>query len=93
MNINDDDDDKKIEVVIRAANFAAMVHRSQLRKDGSTPYINHPIGVGHILTSIGRINDPSVIAAALLHDTVEDCDGITFDMIRQEFGEKIWLII
>ena len=61
-----------------------------MRADGSTPYINHPIGVAALLTELGGITDPSVIAAALLHDTVEDCEGVTFAAIEEAFGEKIW---
>ena len=78
-----------VELIVRATNFAAIAHRTQLRKDGSTPYINHPIGVASILTELGKITDANVIAAALLHDTVEDCD-VTFEQIQQEFGEQIW---
>ena len=39
-----------INVVIKAADFAARRHRFQTRKDGRTPYINHPIGVAYLLT-------------------------------------------
>ncbi|XP_017461651.1 PREDICTED: guanosine-3',5'-bis(diphosphate) 3'-pyrophosphohydrolase MESH1-like, partial [Rhagoletis zephyria] len=80
-------------VIIRAANFAAIAHRTQMRADGSTPYINHPIGVAALLTELGGITDPSVIAAALLHDTVEDCEGVTFAAIEEAFGEKICSIV
>ena len=41
--------------VLKAADFAARKHRKQTRKDpDKTPYINHPIGVAHILTSEGK---------------------------------------
>ncbi|GIY27411.1 guanosine-3',5'-bis(diphosphate) 3'-pyrophosphohydrolase MESH1 [Caerostris extrusa] len=57
---------------IKAANFAAIKHRQQKRKDlEETPYINHPIGVANILTEEAKITDINVIQAALLHDTVE----------------------
>ena len=61
--------------VIKAADFAAKKHRDQRRKGlDETPYINHPIGVANILANEGGIDDPIVLQAALLHDTVEDTD-------------------
>ncbi|KAH9421006.1 isocitrate dehydrogenase (NAD(+)) idh1, partial [Dermatophagoides pteronyssinus] len=78
--------------ISRAADFAAKAHRKQLRKDGYTPYINHPIGVANILTDLGNVSNPSVIAAALLHDTVEDTD-VTFEDIQKEFGDHILSIV
>lgn len=80
--------DAAIKLIVKATNFAAKAHRQQFRKDGFTPYINHPIGVANILTDLGNVSDPSIIAAALLHDTVEDTD-VTFDDIQREFGDHI----
>lgn len=78
-----------ILLLVRAADFAAVAHRDQRRKNPSqTPYINHPIGVAAILTELGGITDPDVLAAALLHDTVEDTDTTLSD-ITVTFGEKI----
>jgi guanosine-3',5'-bis(diphosphate) 3'-pyrophosphohydrolase len=57
---------------MRAAAFAADRHLHQRRKDNVTPYINHPIALARVLQVEGGIHDPIVIAAALLHDTVED---------------------
>ncbi|GBM22863.1 Guanosine-3',5'-bis(diphosphate) 3'-pyrophosphohydrolase MESH1 [Araneus ventricosus] len=75
-----------ISDVIKAANFAAVKHRQQKRLDPEeTPYINHPIGVANILVTEGKINNPIVIQAALLHDTVEDTDT-TFEEIEKHFG-------
>ena len=82
-----------MEDVVKAADFAARKHRDQRRKNKSeTPYINHPIGVAHILTSEGKVTDPIVIQAALLHDTVEDTDT-TIEEIGDVFGEKIKQIV
>lgn len=83
------DSEKAVKMTIKAANFAATAHRTQMRKDGSTPYINHPIGVAALLTELGRITETEVIAAALLHDTVEDCD-VSLEQIEAQFGSKIW---
>ncbi|KAI4457482.1 guanosine-3'5'-bis(diphosphate) 3'-pyrophosphohydrolase mesh1 [Holotrichia oblita] len=78
-----------IKEVIRCVNFAAIKHKNQRRKDPEeTPYINHPIGVAHILTQEANITDIAVIQAALLHDTVEDTDT-SFEEIEQHFGTKV----
>lgn len=79
--------------IIKAANFAAIKHKDQRRKDSEkTPYINHPIGVAHILTEEGFVEDPLVIQGALLHDTVEDTKT-TFDEIEQNFGPIVRKIV
>lgn len=60
--------------LLRAAAFAAYKHRDQRRKDAdASPYINHPIAVANVLADAG-VDDPIVLAAALLHDTIEDTD-------------------
>ncbi|CAG9531072.1 unnamed protein product [Cercopithifilaria johnstoni] len=80
-------------IIIKACNFAAERHRLQRRKDAAqTPYINHPIGVASILTSEAGVIDSATIAAALLHDTVEDTDT-TFEEISGLFGEEISRIV
>ena len=82
-----------MEDVIKAADFAATKHKDQRRKNKSAiPYINHPIGVANILTSEGKVMDPVVIQAALLHDTVEDTDT-TIEEIGDVFGEKVKSIV
>lgn len=76
--------------LIKCVNFAALKHKNQKRKDSAgTPYINHPIGVAHILTDEAKIiDDINVIQAALLHDTVEDTDT-TNDELRDVFGDDV----
>ena len=76
-------------LVLRAAQFAAHKHKDQRRKDAkATPYINHPIGLAEVLHTDGGVRDPVVIAAALLHDTIEDTET-TYDELRGIFGEEI----
>ena len=58
----------------------------RIRKSGE-PYFSHPCLVASILTDL--MIDPPTIAAGLLHDTVEDCEGITLDTIRAEFGDEV----
>ncbi|MGR9107436.1 MAG: HD domain-containing protein [Gammaproteobacteria bacterium] len=80
-------------IVLRAAHFAAMKHRDQRRKDHvSSPYINHPIAVALLLAEIGRVEDPEVIAAALLHDTIEDTDT-TPEELESAFGARVRKIV
>jgi guanosine-3',5'-bis(diphosphate) 3'-pyrophosphohydrolase len=76
-------------LILKAAFFAAQKHRVQTRKgEGSLPYINHPLQVALILSETGGINDPEVIAAALLHDTIEDTDTMP-EELENEFGPRV----
>ncbi|MGQ0559954.1 MAG: HD domain-containing protein [Sphingosinicella sp.] len=84
---------KGIDLILRAACFAADKHRSQRRKDAAaSPYINHPLDLAHILAADGGISDANVIAAALLHDTVEDTET-TLEELTGAFGPKIAAIV
>lgn len=80
---------KNEALILKAAHFAAMKHRDQRRKDHvSSPYINHPIAVALLLAEIGKVKDPEVIAAALLHDTIEDTDTSPLEL-ETEFGLRV----
>jgi guanosine-3',5'-bis(diphosphate) 3'-pyrophosphohydrolase len=82
-----------IGLVIRAVEFAAQKHRMQRRKDSdASPYINHPIALMHLLCIDGGISDPLILAAAALHDTIEDTET-TEEGLRTTFGEEIAEII
>jgi len=84
--------DNNISGVIAAANFAAIKHKNQKRKDPEgTPYINHPLGVANILTQAG-VSDTEVIIAAILHDTVEDTDT-SLEEVEAEFGKTVRNIV
>ena len=64
-----------IGLVIHAAHFAADKHRDQRRKGvRNTPYINHPLEVAERLARIAGIEDATILAAAILHDTIEDTE-------------------
>lgn len=82
----------RVNDIMKTTNFAAVKHKTQLRKDGITPYINHPINVAYILTEEAGITDTDIIQAALLHDTVEDTDT-TFKEIEELFGNRIKSIV
>ena len=77
------------QIILKAAHFAAQKHRDQRRKDeDSSPYINHPISVAKIISEIGNVEDPEVLAAALLHDTIEDTKTTPEELI-DKFGERV----
>lgn len=77
-----------LQKISDAASFAAAAHIDQKRKDGFQPYINHPLEVANLVANVGNVDDVDVIVAALLHDTVEDCD-VTFNDIEQRFGAAV----
>ncbi len=76
---------------IRYAYFIAEnAHSGQMRGSGE-PYITHPLAVAQILAEL-RMDDDS-ICAAILHDTVEDCTGVTAETIKLEFGEEVAMMV
>lgn len=66
---------------MKALQFASEAHKDQRRKDAEyTPYINHPIEVIRILTGV-NVDDEAVLAAALLHDVIEDTKYTYVDLL------------
>jgi GTP pyrophosphokinase len=78
-----------IRSIERAYEVAAYWHREQKRKSGD-PYITHPLAVATILAELGMNTD--TIAAALLHDTIEDTP-YTLVELRGEFGEDVAALV
>ena len=74
------------QLVEKAYRFAEQAHAGQTRRSGE-PYFIHPCFVASILTEL--MIDPPTIAAGLLHDTVEDCDNVTLEIIEKEFGKEV----
>lgn len=74
--------------LLEAASFAARAHRGQMRKDGLTPYIGHPFRVCLVARHVFGFDDPRLLSAALLHDTIEDTTT-DFDEIEEHFGAEI----
>lgn len=70
----------------RAVAFAAYAHDGQSRKGGALPYIVHPMEAAAIAATL--TNDPEVLAAAMLHDVIEDC-GVSETEIRVRFGKRV----
>lgn len=80
---------RELALVLKATEFAAHKHRNQRRKDKeASPYINHPITLASILLNEGGVDDPKVLAAALLHDTIEDTET-SYDELKGQFGVLI----
>jgi GTP diphosphokinase / guanosine-3',5'-bis(diphosphate) 3'-diphosphatase len=78
------------EDLIRRAGVAAITaHEGQLRRTGE-PYVTHPIAVADICADLGL--DAITIAAALLHDAVEDT-GTTTESIAQDFGDRVAAVV
>jgi len=76
-------------LIERAFRIARDAHEGQTRKSGE-PYITHPVAVAQILADLGL--GPKTVAAALLHDTVEDT-GYSLDALRAEFGDEIAMLV
>ncbi len=77
------------QVVERAYRTAEHYHQGQKRKSGED-YITHPLAVARILADLG--SGPATIAAALLHDTVEDTD-YSLEQLKTEYGEEVALLV
>jgi guanosine-3',5'-bis(diphosphate) 3'-pyrophosphohydrolase len=78
-----------VRTVQRAYEFADESHRGQLRKSGD-PFIEHPLGVAHILADLGM--DTTTLVAALLHDVVEDTE-LSVQEVERDFGEDVARIV
>lgn len=79
-------------LLLQAVVFASQKHRTQRRKDGVTPYVNHPLQVALILAEFGGIVDAEILAAAVLHDTVEDTDT-TLGEVGMHFGDRVRALV
>jgi len=79
----------ELDVLRRAGDWARRAHEGQMRASGE-PYLQHSLSVAGILADLGL--DHEVLAAALLHDVVEDSD-ITLDDLKQEFGARIAALV
>lgn len=76
-------------LVLKAAQFAALKHKDQLRKGSDElPYIVHLISTALLIAEVGGVDDPEILAAALLHDTLEDT-VTTAEELTAAFGEKV----
>lgn len=79
--------------MIRSLASAAHKHRDQRRKDvEASPYINHPIALAGVLALEAGVEDEAILAAAVLHDTIEDT-VTTAEELGEEFGPEIMAMV
>src|SRR5688572_12360078 len=78
-----------LSIVERAYSVASTAHEGQVRQSGE-PYITHPVAVAQILADLGL--GPRAIAAALLHDTVEDTE-YSLETLTAEFGDEVAMLV
>lgn len=87
--INENYGDADRQVLLRAYHYAEEMHKNQKRASGE-PYFTHPCAVAEILVDLG-MDTPSV-AAAFLHDVIEDTPA-TPDDVKKNFGEEILTLV
>jgi guanosine-3',5'-bis(diphosphate) 3'-pyrophosphohydrolase len=80
--------ERTVRPLVEAVSFAARAHEGQVRKDGRTPYVSHVFRVCLTLRHVFGIDDPQVLAAAALHDTIED-STTDFDDLQEQFGTEV----
>lgn len=71
-----------------AEEFARWKHQHQFRRDGVTPYVEHPKAVMSILRDEFGVTDVDTLAAGLLHDTIEDT-ATDYDEVSERFGRRV----
>lgn len=80
--------DNPLQAILRAASFASRKHHGQMRGDNLTPYFSHVARVTLVLVHLFGVDDEDTIAAALLHDTLEDT-ATDYEEIEHIFGETV----
>ena len=75
------------DVIQRAIAFATRAHEGQFRKGTTRPFIVHPLEVGKIVATM--TDDEEIISAAILHDTIEDCDGVPQAEFSKVFSVRV----
>lgn len=69
-------------LALKALTIAEEVHKGVMRKDGITPYIEHPVKVASLLFELG-IQEDNILAIAILHDVLEDCKDEDREILRK----------
>ena len=81
--------ENSLVTLMRALDFAAQRHSAQRRKgEASEPYINHLVEVARLVAEATEGSDPSLVVAAMLHDTIEDT-ATTRGELESEFGPEV----
>lgn len=81
---------KKMINSCKALHYASQLHEGTYRSGNKEPYFYHPVQVASLLLSCG-VEDDNVIAVALLHDVMEDCNVTSIDLLNNGFNEEIVL--
>jgi guanosine-3',5'-bis(diphosphate) 3'-pyrophosphohydrolase len=82
-----------LSLILDALSFAAERHQDQRRKDAAaSPYINHPIALARVLVTEAGVGNGATIAAALLHDTLEDTET-RIEELEARFGRPIAALV
>ena len=86
--------DASYRALLEAASFAARAHQGQHRKDKHTPYVSHAFRVCLVVRDLFGFDDPRMMMAAILHDTIEDTTT-DFDDLAERFGVDVasWVAI
>ena len=88
VSVRDPQPSGPVQMFLRAASFAARKHHGQTRADNQTPYFSHVARVTLILTHVFNVQDDEILAASLLHDTLEDT-ATDYDELATLFGERV----
>lgn len=80
--------EKGNRIFFDALEFAHSLHAGQKRKSGA-PYISHPCAVAEIIVREFSLRDPELVAAAVLHDVLEDVPSVTFEHLASRFGTAV----
>jgi len=82
----------KVHIFWDALDFATEAHDDQWRRSGEA-YIMHPCSVAKILAIEMDVLDPETLSAALLHDTVEDVEEVSIELVGEKFGSHVAAIV
>ena len=74
-------------LIPQAAAFAENAHDGQTRKDSGDPYFTHPRAVAQLVAK--HSSDPELVIVGYLHDTLEDCEDVTFEQLESQFGKRV----
>lgn len=81
--------EEDVDRILKAVEFGANKHQGQFRKDeAQTSYLAHPLSVAFHLLTVGKVRDPDIIIAGLLHDTLEDT-ATHYQELVDSFGERV----
>lgn len=73
--------------ITQAIALATKLHEGQFRRNGITPYVTHPIAVAEILSEYTQ--DEDILIAAIMHDTIEDVPGYTYERLVSDCGQRV----